>query len=416
MRAIFIGRFQPFHKGHLKAIKWILKKEKKISIVIGSLEKFLVKENPFSFQERKEMIKRTLLAEDIKNFEIYGVPDFFDDVFWAKKVLEITKSKKNEVVVFSQNPWTKRCFQKIGTKIQNHPIYFNGLSATKIRERMAENKKWENLVPKLVLDFLKKNKAEKKIKFLSILPEKKIVDFLEKKIKEAKAKGAIVGVSGGIDSSVTAFLVKKTLGKKAFFLNILFIRTCPLQDNVSLLEKKIKTKIKRIFLDEIYKSFLKILPQGDKLTKGNLKSRLRMALLYYFANLNKLLVVGTSNKSELEIGYFTKFGDGGADILPLGDLYKTEVVEMVKRLKLPKKIIETVPSANLWPGQTDEKEIGLDYQKLDIVLKLLAQNFKEKEISFLTGISQKKIKDIIERKKENFHKLSFPPICRMKSF
>jgi len=171
MRAIFIGRFQPFHKGHLKAIKWILKKEKKISIVIGSLEKFLVKENPFSFQERKEMIKRTLLAEDIKNFEIYGVPDFFDDVFWAKKVLEITKSKKNEVVVFSQNPWTKRCFQKIGTKIQNHPIYFNGLSATKIRERMAENKKWENLVPKLVLDFLKKNKAEKKIKFLSILPE-----------------------------------------------------------------------------------------------------------------------------------------------------------------------------------------------------------------------------------------------------
>jgi len=211
-------------------------------------------------------------------------------------------------------------------------------------------------------------------------------------------------------------LVKKTLGKKAFFLNILFIRTCPLQGNVSLLEKRVKTKIKRIFLDEIYKSFLKILPQGDKLTKGNLKSRLRMALLYYFANLNKLLVVGTSNKSELEIGYFTKFGDGGAYILPLGDLYKTEVIEMAKRLKLPKKIIETIPSANLWPGQTDEKEIGLNYQKLDTVLKLLAQNFKEKEISFLTGISQKKIKDIIKRKKENFHKLSFPPICKVKSF
>lgn len=85
MPAIFIGRFQPFHKGHLEAIKWILKREKSIFIVIGSTQEFSNKNNPFSFKERKEMIKRTLLAEKIKNFKIYGIPDFPEDVLWAKK-------------------------------------------------------------------------------------------------------------------------------------------------------------------------------------------------------------------------------------------------------------------------------------------------------------------------------------------
>ena len=141
-----------------------------------------------------------------------------------------------------------------------------------------------------------------------------------------------------------------------------------------------------------------------------------MTILYYFANLHNLLVVGTTNKSEMEIGYFTKYGDGGVDIEPIGDLYKTEVIGMAERLKLPKEIIETTPTADFWSTQTDEKEIGLNYQKLDTVLKLLSQSLKEKEISFLTNISQGKIKDITERKRKNTHKLSLPSVCEFKHF
>jgi len=414
MPAIFIGRFQPFHKGHLKAVKWILKRENELLIVIGSAQEFSTKENPFSFDERKEMLEKTFLAEKISNFKIFGMPDFFDDVSWVKKVLEITESKKNQTLVFTQNSWTKKCFKKNGVKVESHPLFFNRLSATQIREKISKNKNWEDLVPKEVLDYLKEIKGAERIKFSGILPEKRIADFIRKKVGEAKAKGGLVGVSGGIDSSLTAFLTKKALGKRAIFVQMSFTKTCPLIDNVSLLKKELNMKIERIYLGDIYDNLLKILPPGDELVKGNLKPRLRMGVLYYFANLYNLLVIGTTNKSELELGYFTKFGDGGVDIEPIADLYKTEVIGIAKRLKLPKQIIETLPTADLWPGQTDEKEIGISYQKLDTVLKLLLQGFKEKEISSLTDIPQNKIRDILERKRNNLHKLSLPPICRLK--
>jgi NAD+ synthase len=414
MPAIFIGRFQPFHKGHLEAIKWILKKEKKVLIIIGSSQEFLTKNNPFSFKERKEMIEESLLTAGIKNYKIYGVPDFFNDILWAKTSLKILKLKPTEATVFTHNSWTKNCFKKGKVKVLPHPIFFNGLSGTEIREKIVKNKKWQHLVPGPILEYLKKNKGEERIKSSNVLPEKKIVDFIKEEIKETKAKGGIVGISGGIDSSVMASLAKKALGEKVIFLQMPFLKTCPLIDNVALLKKQLKIKVERFHIGDIYENFLKILPEGNKNTKGNLKPRLRMATLYYFANLFNLLVIGTGNKSELEIGYFTKYGDGGVDIEPIGDLYKTEIIEMAKRLKLPKQIIETIPTADLWPGQTDEKEIGISYQKLDTILKLLNQGFNAKDISFLTNISPNKIRNIIERKRKNAHKLSPPPICQLK--
>jgi len=163
MPAIFIGRFQPFHKGHLKAIKWILKREKEIFIIIGSSQESSTKDNPFSFSERKKMIERTLKSEKIKNFKIYGMPDFKNDIFWAKKILKITKLNLKEVIVFSQNPWTKRCFQKIGVRVKAHPMFYNNLSATQIREKIIHNKNWRNLVPKTVYQFLKKTKGDERI-------------------------------------------------------------------------------------------------------------------------------------------------------------------------------------------------------------------------------------------------------------
>jgi len=416
MLPIFIGRFQPFHKGHLEAIKWILKREKRILIVIGSLQEFQIKDNPFSFKERKEMIEGSLLRVGIKNFKIYGVPDFFNDTLWTGKILEIAKLKKNEVTIFTKNFWTKRCFEKIGTRVKTHPLFFSQLSGVKIRKKIFKNERWKSLVPKEVLEYLKKIKGIGKVKLLQELPEKKIVKFIKKEVKRSELKGGIVGISGGIDSSVMAYLAKKALGEKVVFLWMPFVKNCLLQKNVLSLEKKLKAKIRKIYLEDAYRKFLKSVPKGNRISEGNLKSRIRMAALYYFANLYDLLVVGTTNKSEAELGYFTKFGDGGVDIEPIGDLYKTEVIEMAKRLKLPKEIIETTPTAELWFGQTDEKEIGLNYQKLDTILKLLSQDFKEKEISFLTNISQSKIKDITERKRKNTHKLSLPSVCEFKNF
>jgi len=168
MLAIFIGRFQPFHKGHLAAIKWILKREKKIFIVIGSTQESNTKQNPLLFSERKEIIRKTLLTEKIKNFKIYGLRDSPNDVFWAQKILRLTKAKPENIIVFTQNPWTKRCFRKIKVKAKPHPLFFNKLSATKIRNKIVQGKKWTNLVPKSTLKTLKKINIKKRIQSISV--------------------------------------------------------------------------------------------------------------------------------------------------------------------------------------------------------------------------------------------------------
>jgi nicotinamide-nucleotide adenylyltransferase len=167
MPALFIGRFQPFHKGHLAAIKWILKKEGKIFIVIGSNRRLLTKDNPFSFAERKKMIKKALLKEGINNFKIFGVHDYKNDTLWTKKIFEITKLNPKKITVFTKNPWTKSCCEKIDAVIKPHPIFFNRLSGKKIRKKIREGKKWKNLVSKTVCSFLKGINCEKRIKLLN---------------------------------------------------------------------------------------------------------------------------------------------------------------------------------------------------------------------------------------------------------
>jgi nicotinamide-nucleotide adenylyltransferase len=164
---LFVGRFQPFHKGHLAAIKWILKKEGKIFIVIGSNQRLLTKDDPFYFKERKKMIEKTLKKEGIKNFKIFGVHDYRNDIFWAKKILKITKSNPKKTKVFTKNPWTAKCFKRIGVMVKPHPMFLNRLSGTKVRQNVREGKNWENLVSTTVFDFLKKINCEKRIKSLN---------------------------------------------------------------------------------------------------------------------------------------------------------------------------------------------------------------------------------------------------------
>lgn len=231
----------------------------------------------------------------------------------------------------------------------------------------------------------------------------KISTWIKEKVQYAKAKGGVFGLSGGLDSAVVAALCKKGLGG-----NMLAI-IMPCGNNpagvryAQLVADKFNIKVKTVSLEKTYDSLMSILFHGSKMALANLKPRLRMITLYYFANNLNYLVIGTGNKSELSVGYFTKHGDGGVDILPLGSVLKTEVVELAKYLGVPKAIIDRPPSADLWPGQTDEEEMGITYQDLDQTIRFIEGKAK-------TKISEEKLAKIKNFIQNSQHKRKSPPI------
>lgn len=214
---------------------------------------------------------------------------------------------------------------------------------------------------------------------------------MEGKIIEAKAKGMVFGLSGGLDSAVVAALSIRIFPQNTLAIIIpCHSLQADINDALDFIDK-FNIPYKIIDVSKVYDSFIDLLNDKEKersfkLAEANIKPRLRMTTLYYFANKLNYLVVGTGNKSELMIGYFTKYGDGGADILPLGNLLKSQVRELAEYLGIPKKIINKPPSAGLWEGQTDEKEIGISYEQLDKYLKTEKLNNK---------IIEKKIQDKI---------------------
>jgi NAD+ synthase len=192
-----------------------------------------------------------------------------------------------------------------------------------------------------------------------------IRQWIKDQVARAGAQGIVVGLSGGIDSAVVA-----ALAKRALFDSVLgLILPCHSQkkdaEDAHLISSHLQLETITIDLSTTYDSLIAILPPADKNTMANLKPRLRMMSLYYYARLKNYLVAGTSNKSEITVGYFTKYGDGGADILPLGNLLKSQVRELAKGLALPESIINKPPSAGLWSGQTDEAELKITYEQLD---------------------------------------------------
>lgn len=200
--------------------------------------------------------------------------------------------------------------------------------------------------------------------------QNKIIKWLKKQVLSANAKGLVVGLSGGIDSAVVSVLAKKAFPGNSLCVIMPCNSSAEDVEYASLLIKKFKIKSRMVDLSGIFNAYIKKLPKAKSaLAYGNIKARLRMITLYYFANINNYLVAGTGNKSELTMGYFTKYGDGGVDILPLGNLVKREVVKLAKELKIPDEIIKRPPSAGLWKGQTDESEMGITYKELDSIIK-----------------------------------------------
>ncbi len=237
----------------------------------------------------------------------------------------------------------------------------------------------------------------------------KIISWIRKQIKRARAKGIVMGLSGGVDSCVVACLCKEAVGKDRLLTLIL---PCHSQkqdlSDAKLISRKFGIKSKVVDLSKIYDSLIKVLPQAGNVARANLKPRLRMSVLYYFANKLNYLVCGTGNKSELMLGYFTKHGDGATDILPIGDLLKSQVRTLAGELAVPERIIIKPPTAGLWPGQTDEGEMGITYEDLDDILWRLENNKKQ----ILLKEKVNKVKDMIRRSE---HKRQGPRICQMKT-
>jgi len=234
---------------------------------------------------------------------------------------------------------------------------------------------------------------------------KKIVSWMRKQVKIAQVKGIVMGLSGGIDSSVVAALAKEAVGKNRLLVLILPVHS-QIQDlkDAKIVAQKLGIETKIIDLSKIYDNLIKILPKANKLALANLKPRLRMLTLYYFANKLNYLVCGTGNKSELMVGYFTKHGDGATDILPIGNLLKRQVRALAKELGVPKHIITKPPTAGLWPGQTDEGEMELTYNELDDILERMKRN--KRQIARKNKIE--KVKMMIRRSE---HKRRGPSIC-----
>jgi NAD+ synthase len=160
----------------------------------------------------------------------------------------------------------------------------------------------------------------------------------------------------------------------------------------------------RVDLSGTFDALMAALPSCDhRLAAANIKPRLRMTALYYLAQMYGYLVLGSGNKTELLVGYFTKYGDGGVDLLPLGDLYKTQVWDLARQLGVPEEVVERPPSAGLWPGQTDEEEMGISYAKLDRVLRAIEAG----DTSDIDAMALKKVQGMMAASE---HKRAMPPV------
>ncbi len=198
---------------------------------------------------------------------------------------------------------------------------------------------------------------------------KRIQDGLKKSIEDSGSKGVIFGLSGGIDSALIAYLCNNSVKEKTLALIMPDSKISPeseTSDAIKIVDE-LGLDYKLLDINSIHKEFNMILEPNDK-ALGNLRARIRMNILYYYANLKNLVVLGSSDKSEFNIGYFTKFGDGAADVLPIVSLYKTQVREMARHLGIAENIITKKSSPHLWPNHEAEHEIGLEYEQIDTIL------------------------------------------------
>jgi len=240
-----------------------------------------------------------------------------------------------------------------------------------------------------------------------------IVSFIKRYVLESGFKNGIVGVSGGIDSALTLALTVEALGSENTFALLLPYK---ISSEDSLIDGKkvceqLNVQYEVIDISPSVDAYFDRYPTDNPLQIGNKCARERMSVLYDYSVRKEALVVGTSNKSEILIGYATQYGDAAAAFLPIGDLYKTEVVELSKMMNIPESIINKKPSADLWYGQTDEEEIGLSYNTLDKILYNATELKKLSSEINTMGISADNIKRVMLLMKHSEYKRHMPPVA-----
>ena len=243
-----------------------------------------------------------------------------------------------------------------------------------------------------------------------------LVEFLRESFKKAGFSKAVLGLSGGIDSALVAYLLRDALGKE----NVLAIMMPYKSSNpdslnhAKLVVEDLKINAKSIEITDMIDAYFKNEKEASSLRMGNKMARERMSILFDYSSKENALVVGTSNKTEIYLGYSTQFGDSACALNPIGDLYKTNIWDLSRYLKIPNELIEKKPSADLWEGQTDEQEMGLTYKEADQVLyRMLEENKTVKEI-LAEGFSKDLVDNILRRMNRSEYKRRMPLIAKIK--
>jgi NAD+ synthase len=234
----------------------------------------------------------------------------------------------------------------------------------------------------------------------------KIEKFISVCISKSSAKGLVIGLSGGLDSSAVLKLSVNALGRSKVLGLVMPSDTTPTEDTAHAIDlaKDLRIRYHIIDIHPIIQRFEEVLPE-DKEARGNLMARIRMSILYYYAGINGYLVAGTSDKSEVQIGYFTKFGDGAADIMPIAALYKTQVRALAQYLGIPTAIVQKKSSPRLWENHLAEEEIGMDYEIIDQILHLLVdKQIQPKDVIRKLGVTAKHVNKVNYMIAKSLHK------------
>ena len=243
-----------------------------------------------------------------------------------------------------------------------------------------------------------------------------LVEFLRESFKKAGFSKAVLGLSGGIDSALVAYLLRDALGKE----NVLAIMMPYKSSNpdslnhAKLVIEDLGINSKTIEITDMIDAYFKNEEEATSLRMGNKMARERMSILFDYSSKENALVVGTSNKTEIYLGYSTQFGDSACALNPIGDLYKTNIWDLSRYLKIPDELIEKKPSADLWEGQTDEQEMGLTYKEADQVLyRMLEENKKVEEV-LAEGFNKDLVDNIVRRMNRSEYKRRMPLIAKIK--